>query len=115
MLPRNSKNLREEQTISVGAEYPLAIALALREEMQASQHSIKTIARWTGASERTVQNWLGAVRGPSGAHLVALAKHSPSVHVAYLALAGRADVEARDVNASVALLEEAISLLIGRR
>lgn len=50
--------------------------MALREELEGSRQSIKMLVRWTGASERTVQNWLGGVRGPSGPHPVALAKQS---------------------------------------
>ncbi|MEM5426124.1 hypothetical protein [Paraburkholderia ferrariae] len=115
MLPKISKNLRDEQTGKVGAEYPLAIALALKEDLGSSRQAIKTLERWTGASGRTVQNWLSAVRGPSGAHLVALAKHSPAVHLTYLSLAGRLEPTARDVDAALALIREATAILSGPR
>jgi hypothetical protein len=88
MLPTTRKNLRGKKE-EIGAEYPMAIAMALKEELGGSRQSIKKLARWTGASERTVQNWLGGVRGPSGPHLVALARHSPAVHFAYLSMTGR--------------------------
>ncbi|RQR98638.1 hypothetical protein DIE02_29515 [Burkholderia sp. Bp8991] len=114
MLPTTRKNLREERE-RIGAEYPMAIAMALKEEMGGSRNSIKKLARWTGASERTVQNWLGGVRGPSGPHLVALARHSPAVHFAYLSMTGRIDGSASDINAGVALLREALNLLTARR
>jgi len=114
MLPTTRKNLREKEG-EIGAEYPLAIALALKEELGGSRQTIKKLSRWTGASERTVQNWLGGVRGPSGPHLVALAKHSPAVHFAYLSMTGRADEAASDVDASVVLLREALALLTARR
>lgn len=113
MLPKDSKNLRDGQNGPIGAEFPLAIAIALRQEMEASRRSVKTIARWTGASERTVQNWLGAVRGPSGAHLVALARHSAAVHAAYLGLCGRTRSQSVDIDASVALLQSVIAMLTG--
>ena len=45
--------------------------------------------RWTGASERTVKNWLAAKSGPSGEHLVALIRHSDAVFEALMRLAGR--------------------------
>jgi hypothetical protein len=114
MLPRTRKKLHWKNE-EIGAEYPLAIAMALKEELGGSRQTIKKLARWTGASERTVQNWLGGVRGPSGPHLVALAKHSPAVHFAYLSMTGRADEPASDISASVALLQEALSLLTARR
>ncbi|RKR45964.1 hypothetical protein [Paraburkholderia sp. BL17N1] len=113
MLPKTGNKLPGNQTLPVGSEYPLAIAFALKEDVGDTRQAIKTLTRWTGASERTVQNWLSAVRGPSGAHLVALAKHSTAVHFAYLALCGRSDAQSRDVGASVALLHEAIALLVG--
>ncbi len=113
MLPKTRKNLREGQSEKIGAEYPLAIALALKEEVGSSRQAIKTLARWTGASDRTVQNWLSAVRGPSGAHLVALSRHSPAVHLTYLTLAGRSDPGGQDVDTALALLKEAMSLLSG--
>lgn len=113
MLPTTSKNLRGKKE-EIGAEYPLAISMALKEELGGSRQTIKKIARWTGASERTVQNWLGGVRGPSGPHLLALAKHSPAVHLAYLSMTGRASGAESDISASVVLLREALTLLTTR-
>ncbi|MFC5431573.1 hypothetical protein ACFPTO_22605 [Paraburkholderia denitrificans] len=72
MLPKTSKKLRDQQHEKIGAEYPLAIAMALKKDFGDSRRMIKTLERWTGASGRTVQNWLSAVRGPSGPHLLAL-------------------------------------------
>lgn len=114
MLPTTRKNLRGKRK-EIGAEYPLAIAMALKEELGGSRQAIKKLARWTGASERTVQNWLGGVRGPSGPHLVALAKHSSAVHFAYLSMTGRTDEPEVDVSTSVVLLREALSLLTACR
>lgn len=110
MLPTTRKNLHEKKE-EIGAEYPMAIAIALKEELGGSRQSIKKLSRWTGASERTVQNWLGGVRGPSGPHLVALAKHSPAVHLAYLSMTGRANGPDSEVSASVVLLRKALALL----
>jgi len=45
--------------------------------------------KWTGASDRTAKNWLNGSCGPSGDHLVTLAKESDSVLAALLGLAGR--------------------------
>jgi hypothetical protein len=45
--------------------------------------------RWTGADRRTIKNWFAGTNGPSGAHLVALIRHSDEVLEACLLLAGR--------------------------
>jgi len=109
MLPKTRKNLRDGLRIDV--EYPSVIALALAKEVGRSRHAVKTLTRWTGASERTVQNWLSGVRGPSGPHLIALSKHSAAVHWAYLSMSDRMDTPGPHVRASVALLKEALELL----
>lgn len=93
--------------------YPLVITLTLKGEVGGSRRALKTLTRWTGASERTVQNWLSAVRGPSCPHLVALTKHSNAVHEAYLSLAGRSEASASQIEMSIALRREAVGLLAG--
>lgn len=50
------------------------------------------MAGWTGANEKTVKNWFSGTYGPSGEHLVALARHSDEVLAAFLAMAGREDL-----------------------
>jgi hypothetical protein len=45
--------------------------------------------RWTGASERSVKYWFAGERGPSGEHLLSLARHSDAVLIVLLALADR--------------------------
>lgn len=70
------------------------IAAALRRELGHSHAAVKTAARWTDASERTAKNWLNGRYAPSGEHLVALARHSGEVLVAFLVLAGRDEVAA---------------------
>ena len=46
-----------------------------------------------GASERTVKYWFQGKRGPSGEHLVSLARHSEAVLIVLLALADRVVLE----------------------
>ncbi len=88
------------------------IALALRRELGASRAAAKTVARWTGASERAAKNWLAGRYGPSGEHLVALARHSPGVLDLVLLLAGRSDlVAARRVAEALTLLRGVVSAL----
>ncbi|MCB1501374.1 MAG: hypothetical protein KDK07_16575 [Bauldia sp.] len=52
--------------------------------------------RWTGATERTVKNWLAGESGPSGEHLVSLLRHSDATLEAVLLLAKRRSTLAAD-------------------
>ena len=78
MTPRNG---------SIG--YAPAIAEALTTELRGSNRAIKTVMRWTGASERTVKGWLSGTSGPSGEHLIALLQNSDTLLERVLGLAGR--------------------------
>jgi hypothetical protein len=78
MFHKTGRNL---QGAARTKQYAHTVADALR--------AIKTLARWTGASERTAKNWLSATNGPSGNHLIQLARRSDIVLAAVLALAGR--------------------------
>jgi hypothetical protein len=69
--------------------YAGAIADALRTELGQSHRATKTLMKWTGASDRTAKNWLSGCCGPSGGHLVQLARESDTVLAAVLALSGR--------------------------
>lgn len=71
--------------------YRTAIAAALRDELGLTHRAVKTAMRWTGASERTVKYWIAGERGPSGEHLIALARHSDIVFHMVLLLADRHD------------------------
>jgi hypothetical protein len=113
MLPSSGKNLPVAEAATITREYASVVALALKQEVGDSRRSVKTLMRWTGAGERTVKNWLCAVRGPSGPHLVALVGHSSSVHFALLALAGRADDRIANIDAATKHLQEALALLSG--
>jgi hypothetical protein len=46
--------------------YSKAIADALRRELGPTHQPIKTVMRWTRASERTAKYWLSGEREPSG-------------------------------------------------
>ena len=71
------------------AAYRKAIADALRRELGLTHQAIKTVMRWTGASERTAKYWLSGERGPSGEHLIRLAQHSDAVLITILIMAQR--------------------------
>lgn len=83
---------------AVPGEYREAIAAALVADLGQTHRAIKTAMRWTGASERTVKYWMSAERGPSGEHLIALARHSDAVFITLLAMAGRIDRESDSQN-----------------
>ncbi len=68
------------------------IASALKRALGDSRSGAKTVAAWTGANEKTVKNWFSGTYGPSGEHLVALARHSDEVLGALLAMSGREDL-----------------------
>lgn len=69
--------------------YAVAIASALRSELGTTHQAIKSVMRWTGASERTVKYWFSGSRGPSGEHLIALAASSDTILEIFLRRAGR--------------------------
>lgn len=73
----------------VPADYRAAVAMALHAELGSTHRAIKSAMRWTGASERTVKYWFAGERGPSGEHLVSLARHSDAVLVLLLTMADR--------------------------
>ena len=85
------------------------IASALKRSLGDSRAGVKTVAAWTGANEKTVKNWFSGTYGPSGAHLIALARHSDEVLGTFLAMAGREDLM---VAVKLAGAEEAISDLL---
>ncbi len=86
------------------------IASALKRSLGDSRAGVKTVAVWTGANEKTVKNWFSGAYGPSGAHLIALARHSDEVLGTFLAMAGREDLM---VAIKLAAAEEAIADLLG--
>ena len=80
-------------TLHGGAEAAFAklVATALRASLRGQASAVKTVARWTGANERTVKNWLSGERGPSGDHFLGLAANCPGVLAAFLAAIHRND------------------------
>lgn len=85
------------------------IASALKRSLGDSRAGVKTVAAWTGANEKTVKNWFSGTYGPSGAHLITLARHSDEVLGTFLAMAGREDLM---VATKLAAAEDAITELL---
>jgi hypothetical protein len=93
MLPEKGKKLpRGGSNGGPGVNFGRLIAEALRAELGSNHQTIKTVMRWTGASERTVKHWFAGTHGPRGEHLVALSQHSDEVFKAFLLMAGRGPV-----------------------
>ena len=72
MFPKTGNKLHPRRLDS--RTYARAIADALRTELGQSHRATKTLMKWTGASERTVKNWLSGAYGPSGDNLVQLSE-----------------------------------------
>src|SRR5258708_40011974 len=73
-------------------EYAEVVSAALRIELGDTHRAIKTLMRWTRASERTAKNWLSCERGPSGHYLIQLIRESDAVLHGILFAAGRHEV-----------------------
>lgn len=87
-LPKMGKELPIPRRLKSSA-YAAEIAKALRAELGGSNRAIKTLMRWTQASERTAKCWLAGASGPSGEHLVVLIRNSDAVLEAVFELAQR--------------------------
>lgn len=70
----------------------MEIAAALQRASVERGLHVKTVAGWTGANERTVKNWFSGHYGPSGEHLLVLARHSHEVLRTMLAMMERRDL-----------------------
>jgi hypothetical protein len=94
--------------------FAIKIAVALKAELKGRSSRAKLVARWTGANERTVKNWILGRYAPSGRHLVVLAQHSDQVLNTILSMADRQDLHLarkvadlrRRVTELAAILEE---------
>jgi hypothetical protein len=99
-------------TVGSAQECARVIADALRNELGNSARAAKTIARWTGASDRAAKYWLAGTRCPSGRQLILLAMQSDAVLEAFLKLAHRDQLGvALDLNAAQVSLDRASSII----
>jgi hypothetical protein len=99
-------------TVGSAQDCAKAIAEALRIELGNSARAAKTIAKWTGASDRAAKYWLAGTRCPSGRQLILLAMHSDAVLEAFLKLARRDQLGvALDLNAAQVSLDRASSII----
>lgn len=76
--------------------------------------SVKVVARWTGACERTVKNWFAGSCAPQGHHFQRIVRHCPEMLDAFLVSAERPDCLAMArVQAARGMLEAALAALEG--
>jgi hypothetical protein len=99
--------------------FALEIAAALQRAAAHGGLQIKTVARWTGANERTVKNWFSGQYGPSGEHLLILARHNQEVLDTVLGIMERRDLqvvqEIAEIERRVARLLMLVRELKGKR
>lgn len=63
MLPKKGKDLHRRSTrVTRNGEFGQALAAALKSELGSTHQAVKTVMRWTGASERTVKHWFAGAR-----------------------------------------------------
>jgi len=90
MLPKKSKSFpRNGSRRNERPRLAVEISKALQAELGGTHRTVKTIMRWTCASERTIKNWLDGRHGPSGEHLIEVIRNSDEVYFLVLRLAGR--------------------------
>lgn len=79
MLPKSGRKLPNVNQPPSEAEYIEQISSALRHDLGGTGVAVKTIMRWTGASERSARTWMNGTGSPSGYHLLRLARECDAV------------------------------------
>lgn len=117
MLPNTGRGLPQAPPRLSEAAYTDAVSTALRAELGTTGAAAKTIMRWTDVSDRTARNWMNGVAGPSGHHLMSLARESDAVLAAIIAMTARPELAlAADLHAvEVALAKVSGALEVLRR
>jgi hypothetical protein len=111
-LPKTGNSLHLINHTNVAVDYESQVAAALRQELGGSHKAVKTLMRWTGASERTAKNWLSGSTGPTGVHLVLLMGVSDTVFDAVLKLSKRSRDHSSERLASARSLIQKAALLL---
>ncbi len=108
MFPKSGSRFPNGGGRLTEADYIVAVSEALRTELGTGTGAAKQIQRWTEASDRTARNWLNGVVGPSGRHLVRLARESDAVLSTVLTMAARPELAlATDLHAVEVALAKA--------
>ena len=105
-FPNSGNVFPERRQQPTPLSFAKLVSTALRASLRGQSSSVKTVARWTNAHERTVKNWFAGDSAPSGDHFLRLAANSPAVLAAFLAAIHRNDclvmADIEDARAKVA-------------
>ena len=94
MLPKRGRILPGHATAARSpTDFANAVARALQSELGDTHRAVKTIMRWTGASERAAKNWLEGSAGPRGHYLIRLIAESDLIFELVINAADRAGNE----------------------
>ena len=108
MFPERGRSLPNSAKMLSEAEYTKRISEALRSELTASRRSTNLVETWTGASGRTARTWISGRGGPSGRHLILLARESKAVWEILLELTAHGEMAlAADIHAVEVALAKA--------
>ncbi len=114
-FPKKGKFFPSSSAGSNGITFAQEIAAALSKASVESGVHVKTVAGWTGANERTVKNWFSGACGPSGEHLLILARHCDEVLDAMITIMDRRELlvghKISDIERRVRELAEALRYL----
>lgn len=114
IFPKMGNKLPSRGRIPALLSFNSAIAGALKTELGPTHQAIKTVVRWTGASERTVKHWFAGTHGPSGDHLVDLMANSDEVLKVIMERSGRStSIESVKIIELQGLLGAALKCLEG--
>jgi hypothetical protein len=112
MFPKSGNSFPGRAGRLADSDYIATISDALRGQLGTGASASKQIQRWTDASDRTARNWLTGAVGPSGYHLVRLARESDNVFAAILAMTARPElVLSQDLHAVEVALAKASGAL----
>jgi hypothetical protein len=112
MLPNTGNEFPIGRQRPSEADYARCISEALRSELGTTRAATKTVMRWTGSSDHTARNWINGIVGPSGYHLVCLARESLAVTNTMLRMANRPELMlSLDIHAAEVALAKAMGAL----
>lgn len=108
MFPERGRRLPNPTKMLSEVEYIKRISEALRAELAASRRSTNLVETWTGASGRTARTWISGRGGPSGRHLILLARESKAIWEILLELTAHEEMAlAADIHAVEVALAKA--------
>ena len=88
------------------------VSSVLRGSLEDKPASIKIVARWTGAGERTVKNWFAGTCSPSGDHFRDIVRNCPEMLHEFLRAADRSDcIASAHVTEARRSLRDALAIL----